>query len=76
MADSTKATGKIESVDRMTGTAKVRLTAPKDKVANLHFGAFFSGRTARLPEKGDEVRVQLQDSPEGAVVVAARLLRR
>ena len=74
MSASAKGIGTIETVDRMTGIARVHLTDPCDQMASLHVGAFFSGRTARLPVEGDKVRVQFQHSPEGLVVLAARLV--
>jgi len=74
MTGPTKAKGKIESVDPTSGTAEVRLANAQSTTANLHFGAFFSGKAVRLPEKGDKVSVLCQDSPEGAIVIAARLL--
>lgn len=74
MPASAKGIGTIETVDRATGVARVHLSDPCDQWANLHVGAFFSGRTARLPLEGDRVRVQFQQLPEGLVVLAARLV--
>jgi hypothetical protein len=76
-----QAVGRVENFDPMTGTASVRLSESSPEVAAaaqdtacLHIGAFFSGRTARPPVDGDQVRVLLQQSADGLLVIAARLI--
>jgi hypothetical protein len=74
MSASEVGSGTIEKVDTVTGVASVRLTEPCEQIADLHVGAFFSGRSARLPHEGDKVRVQFQTFPGGLTVLAARLV--
>jgi hypothetical protein len=66
--------GIITAFDPGTGIASVTLQKPKGTQAELHMGAFFSGRSARPPSTGDKVTLSVKDSPEGVVVLVARLI--
>ena len=75
MSMSTKhLVGTVESFNAVTGMAHLKLVNQKPASAEFHMGAFFSGRSARTPESGDKVKVQLQKGSTGDwVVVVARL---
>jgi len=66
MTDSKHLKGKVTAFDAQSGMAKVEMRSGKS--ANLHAGAFISGRPARLPTVGEKVQVQLA----GDVVLVAR----
>lgn len=66
MTDSKHVRGKVTAFDAQSGMAKVQIAPGRS--AKLHAGAFISGRPARLPQVGENVRVQLQ----GNVVLVAR----
>jgi len=63
-------TGEVTRFDASRGVAEVRLAG--GSVAEMHAGAFLSGRPARLPSVGDAVVAQVRTADGRAVVVAAR----
>ena len=64
--------GAIAKYDRFCGWGEVLLEDGRS--ADLHIGAFFSGRICRPPQQGDNVQVNVQQRNDDLNIVSARLV--
>lgn len=71
MATQQIETGKVTNFDTATGVASLELPSGP---ASVSAGAFHSGRPARLPRPGDQVKATVRQDAAGLVVLVARLV--
>jgi hypothetical protein len=63
-------TATVTGFDSSRGVALVRL--PTGETAQMHAGAFISGRPARLPSAGETVHVQVRTTSGRPIVIVGR----